>query len=70
MAGGLDTGQPMDIMTNEDCKTTGRKTERRKKRECWTENGPRNGTMTQEGGSPNTNIERESTLELKNMRRL
>lgn len=47
-------------MTNEDSKTTDRKTERQseeKKRECWTENGPRNGTMTQEGGSPNTNIE-------------
>lgn len=56
-ARGLDTGQSVDMMTNEDHSQKDRKTERRKKRECWTEKGPRNGTMTQEGGSPNTNIE-------------
>lgn len=31
VAGGLDTGQSMDITTAEDSKTTARKTERRKK---------------------------------------
>lgn len=60
MAGGLDTGQSMDIMANEDCKTTDRKTERQ--REEKSENvgqkmDPGMAPLTQEGGSPNTNIE-------------